>query len=430
MTTYAAEPKLTSTEERSYHILKTAPGIVTRVMDLSGIPIRICIDPKYKKVSYRSNGDRKDLKEFLKEKYLPLFKDLMKSFLNSEAYIYGVLREDKFLVYDFLVNTNWFTYDDLIRIRDEYNYGESGFELLEPIAQGNFTQMEYLKIFQDILEKDPKKNGKIHIMPYFDIIKSSDYQFKGKVGYYGFGTPDTIDENLCYEYTAPATSAYYNNYGRNYNYGGYYAGREDYYDDDYASYYGEGGRYSTYPKGKGKEEKKNRSARGKNEDDLLAWVGDFEELESLDPDLVTQPILHPCNILTKPERKIEYEKAFRNIVSFFKDKYGVEPNKTDLPVIKLISYLWGIWSNIAIRSEIVEFLKKEENTKFSQGILCNRTKGYAEMFYALWCRHNRNNIRRLSKQVDKNFNPEFIEKVLTEEFMYFDAAFKPVMLAA
>jgi hypothetical protein len=414
-TTYygAVEPKLTSVEDRSLNILRASSGLMVRIMDLSGIPIRIHIDTKFKKIYFRSNSKNDKLKTFLDKKYIVLFKDLMTNFFPGEAFLYAVLKDDKLWIYDIYTNSNWFNYEDLITIRDEYRYGEDGMEVLEPVKIGCFTQLEFFKLFTEIYEKDPKKNGRIHIIPHYNIVTATNYLYQGKNGYNGFGIPET-EELLYSDYVAPPASQY----GSHWPGGKYYDGYE--YEDDYSN--------SWWDKREEDQKKKTPSETLINDKDLKELeVLSEEDFEITPHKEITLEEILPFEILTKEERKHEYKQAYANIKSFFVRKNNAEPTQTDNHFLMLISYLWGVWSNYHLRPFILNFLSSEEGKEFKYLILNDKANGYTKLFMTLWEKYNMSNINRLSVKAKVFYNSFYIRKIMQEEFAYYDAVFSETL---
>jgi hypothetical protein len=363
--TYAAEPKLYSVETRGISIFNVSPEFDLRVIDLSGIPVRIKIESRFKYIYVKTPAKTlKETKTEFSEKFLPLFQSLMQNFFKDDAYIYGVYKEERFFIYDIYTNNNWFTFYDLTRIEKDYGYQDFGFELLPSlIKEKRFTTLQVLNLFSDIIKENPEKQKKLFIIPYYDLVTATGYGFiPSNILIPNLEAGDT-EEKIFGTYVAPATTAPINT-------------------------------------------KKNTNVK-----------------EGEDKELNASSLIN----LSKDIREKNYQDSKKNITSFILRKKYVLTSEEKTCVI-IVSYLWSIWSHLNMRSRIVDYLSQKENYVFMRPLNCEGAKrNYSYLMLGLWFKYNLHNLNRLSDKVRKSLTAEFINKILEEEFSYFDHSFDIIL---
>lgn len=140
-------PKFYSCCENHIGLYNIESGVDVRGIYMEGVTsyIRVTLNPDDSCVYYNSNTENGTNNDVL-ENYKELFECLNKKFFYGETHIYGVIKEEKFLIYDILTNDNYLSVKDMIKIRDDYNYSKLNFELLESIISGdNFDTLKVIK---------------------------------------------------------------------------------------------------------------------------------------------------------------------------------------------------------------------------------------------------------------------------------------------
>jgi hypothetical protein len=363
--TYVAEPKLYSVESRGISIFNVTPEIDLRIVDLSGIPIRIKIDSKFKYI-YLKTGVKtsKEIKDEFSARFLTLFESLMTNFFKDDAYIYGVYNDKRLFIYDIYTNNNWFTFYDLTRIEKEYGYHDLGFELLYSlIKEKRFTTLQALQVFSEIIEKNPEKQRKLFILPYYDLVTATGYSFTSS----GDGIPALE------------------------------AGNTE--EKIFGTYVG-----STVPI----NVKKNVS------------VSEDENKSS------KAPLLFEMINLTKDEREKAYKETKDSIFSFIeRKKYQLSEDERSCVII--ISYLWAMWSHLNMRGKIIDYLSEKNNYIFLRELNRTGNRDYSYLMLSLWYHFNSQNLNRMTSRVRKNLSAAFIRKILEEEFTYFEHCFDIIL---
>lgn len=366
--TYTAEPKLYSVESRGISVFNASPEVDLRIVDLSGIPVRVKIDSKLSYI-YLKTGSKtpKEIKDEFLEKYLPLFESMMKHFFKDDSYIYGVYKKKRFFIYDIYTNDNWFTFYDLIRIKNGYKYGDLGFELLPSLVENTrFNTLDVLKIFASEIEKYPEKQKKLYLLPYYATVSATGYSFMPEVSISSLESGNT-EEKVFGTYVAPATTP------------------------------------SVFT-----PEKKKENVKG--EENKQEELFDLCELTEL----------------SKEERKKIFDDSCNNI-----NQYCIRQNyifdEAEKSAMVAVSYLWGIWSHLNMRSKIVEYLSQKENYVFLRELNMHTPKNYSYIMLSIWYKYNRENIMRLGVKARKALTSQFISKILKEEFSYFDYVFESIL---
>jgi hypothetical protein len=386
------EPKLSSIEKRSLGIFSTPSDYMVRIVDLTGIPVKISITPSMKKIKSFTSGKTEKVEVVLKkENYINFFKKILAEFNQNETFIYGIVKNHKFFIYDILINENWMNFD-LLTFLVENDFKEFKLDLLEPIKMGVFTTVELLDIYSAVFEKYPEKNGKLYILPFFNSINANGYFYIGNNDFHPIGTEGKDD--LLYEEVRPITP-YVQPLLPN-------ALQEE----SNKKYYWE------YSKQQYIQSAIYRSTNG-----------GIIDLKKNEIDLIEQKPMVANVIFNRQERTALFLTTLKNIKKYLlEQKLDYFSTKDFLPQQKAIvniAYLYGLWSSMKMRSTVYEFLSKNENSKIEDLYFIDENKGLSALFIALWNTYNSENIKRISKDSKAFMTEEFIGMVLKEEFVLF-----------
>lgn len=123
-----------------------------RLVQLTGIPVRIRIDKDYVELNSTEN-------EINLSAYKECFIKLMK-FFYGVGYIYGYMNGNKLTVYDIYTNDNFFSTRDLNIIEKE-----TGLPVVKPIFEGNFTSEFIISIFNKKINEEKIPANELFILP-------------------------------------------------------------------------------------------------------------------------------------------------------------------------------------------------------------------------------------------------------------------------
>ena len=114
---YNKAPEISSVAENALNIFCHDESIPVRLLNLKGIRIRFYINKSDKNVHINTSSN---LSIDLLKAYKELFSQLTERFFADDAYIYGVLNEEKLYIYDIYTNENWLSERDMEKIKNEY----------------------------------------------------------------------------------------------------------------------------------------------------------------------------------------------------------------------------------------------------------------------------------------------------------------------
>lgn len=123
-----------------------------RLVQLTGIPVRIRIDKDYVELNSTEN-------EINLSAYKECFIKLMK-FFYGVGYIYGYMNGNKLTVYDIYTNDNFFSTRDLNIIEKE-----TGLPVVKPIFEGNFTSEFIISVFNKKINEEKIPANELFILP-------------------------------------------------------------------------------------------------------------------------------------------------------------------------------------------------------------------------------------------------------------------------
>ena len=180
-----AEPKIVSFLERGIRIENIREGIPVCIFERKGIPfsIKIEMDTIYLKkkptIEYYIKDSDYVKNVILKDKKLiKLISELKESFFSTESAIYAFYDEGHILVYDVMTNTNFFPFCDLEKISVDYNYIDSGFEVLKPVLSGYKKYDEVISFLGEYIKsKEGNKVGNLFTLPMYPELSSPTYFF-------------------------------------------------------------------------------------------------------------------------------------------------------------------------------------------------------------------------------------------------------------
>ena len=123
-----------------------------RLVQLTGIPVRIRIDKDYVELNSTEN-------EINLSAYKECFIKLMK-FFYGVGYIYGYMNGNKLTVYDIYTNDNFFSTRDLNIVEKE-----TGLPVVKPIFEGNFTSEFIISVFNKKINEEKIPANELFILP-------------------------------------------------------------------------------------------------------------------------------------------------------------------------------------------------------------------------------------------------------------------------
>jgi hypothetical protein len=208
---YTNAPEISSVAENALNIFCHDESVPVRLLNLKGIRIRFYINKSDKNVHINTSSN---LSIDLLKAYKELFSQLTERFFADDAYIYGVLNEEKLYIYDIYTNENWLSERDMEKIKNEYGYGELGFTTLTPLIEGILKTRE---IIEAVSAVDDVRFIKLFPCVYVKFDTDSIEQVKT--------LKDTLYVGEEKKYN------YYNGYNSFNDYDNYYNKKDD--DDDY-----------------------------------------------------------------------------------------------------------------------------------------------------------------------------------------------------
>jgi len=123
-----------------------------RLVQLTGIPVRIRIDKDYVELNSTEN-------EINLSAYKECFIKLMK-FFYGVGYVYGYINGNKLTVYDIYTNDNFFSTRDLNIIEKE-----TGLPVVKPIFEGNFTFDFIISVLNKKINDEKIPADELFILP-------------------------------------------------------------------------------------------------------------------------------------------------------------------------------------------------------------------------------------------------------------------------
>src|SRR5574344_1039532 len=213
-TTTKTLPEFSSIGENSISIISHDENIPVRLLDTKGVKIRLYINMTENNVHINCL-EAFDAK--LLDPYKNMLKGLIDNFFYGEAYVYAVYNK-KLFIYDIYTNSNYLSSRDMEKIKNEYGYGDVGFNTLEPLASGIIPTKHLLEIAA--ASNNPKS---LRLLPAVYLIRDEISQ------------ESKSQKDVLILGEEPKST---------YNYGRYYKNGKYYYDDyDYDDGYGYGTDY-------------------------------------------------------------------------------------------------------------------------------------------------------------------------------------------
>lgn len=134
-----------------------------RLIQLTGIPVRIRIDKDYVELNSTEN-------EINLSAYKECFIKLM-NFFYGVGYIYGYMNGNKLTVYDIYTNDNFFSTRDLNIVERE-----TGLPVVKPIFEGNFTSEFIISVLNKKINDEKIPADELFILPSVYINDEREWE--------------------------------------------------------------------------------------------------------------------------------------------------------------------------------------------------------------------------------------------------------------
>lgn len=353
-------PDYSTIQINAINILSHDESLPVRLLDLKGTKVRFYINKTNNNVHYNID-DKVEPETMLK--YQETFKQLMNNFFFGDTYIYCVLKNNILYIYDIYTNNNWLSLKDMLKIQNEYNYGNIGFNVLPPIVSGIVPTS---KLLEAIVSSTNQKYLKLFHEVYIE------YETEEKV-------VDNSKKDILFYGTEPTYS-----YNNNYN---YY--NDDYYNDGYSYGY-------------------NYKPKKKVEVVTLNKVSSIKEFKDV----------------SKESRSTLFKETNKNVNDYI-EKNNIELTAEETKVKMIICYLYSLNCSMTTRKYLYDYYNEEfcidaNNFHLIQEEL-DDVKLLSHVFQQYWFKEFKSLI---SKNLRTLIKPETIYKLLKEELEVFYTFYK------
>jgi hypothetical protein len=256
-----------------------------RLVQLTGIPVRIRIDKDYVELNSTEN-------EINLSAYKECFIKLMK-FFYGVGYVYGYMNGNKLTVYDIYTNDNFFSTRDLNIVEKE-----TGLPVVKPIFEGNFTFDFIISVLNKKINDEKIPADELFILPSVYINDGREWV-----------TAKTKEISTVIYGKKPEPKTYPNNYGH--------------WDNVLQCW--------VYPKEEKKEEKEKTTAKNHNQYEVFQFSTKEERTEIFNETYknVSKYVEKNKSTFTKP--CLEWWEKYGKYITYF---YSIHT----LPVTRMI--LW------------------------------------------------------------------------------------------